>query len=96
MLLIASKGMQSVWRMGSPPLKSTSRDRPTAQVKVKKVQEGVTMVDDTRIYREKAAAAISLRELIPCVSHAPYAQKGDYLADLGDEEEYLRPKSSHA
>ena len=95
MFLIAIEAMESVWRMGSPPLKSTSRDRPTSEAKVKNGREAVTRVDDTRIYREKAAAAMSLRELIPCVSHAPYAQKGDYLADLGDEEEYLRPKSSH-
>ena len=92
MLLNTSVVMQMVWRVGSPPLKSTDLDRPENK-EAKEEKEAAAEGD--RIYREKASAAISRRELIPCVSHSPFATKGNYISDLGDEEEYLRPKSSH-
>ena len=94
--------LRTVWQYGAPPLRSTPSDRP----KPGKVPAYSSLPDESLnatplpvsaavIDRERSNTKLHLRELIPRVSYAPYADDADYIEGLANEDQFLRPKSSH-
>ena len=94
--------LQHTWCNGTNQERSGPRDRPTSPpLKVDQaigdemvaaksipVRQGV-------IARETANSKLDQRIVLPQVSLNPFVKANNYVYDLGIQDRYLRPQSSH-